>query len=514
MQIGLIALSLLFPFMTLAQSTTFVSQIDKDLSIKNISVAPLADNVSSIYAAPLTDKLTETIKSDRQWDLIPYAKDAKYTPEQFEDNPNNVKSVLTKIKADALLSGRISKGPSGISIKLTLFSAADGLPIAQEASKEYPGFELSDLKIQVDAVYTKLKQKILYNGVVLSRKGNLVTMNMGSSFGLKPGSEITAVQIINVTRHPRFKFIVSSEKVILGTITLSKVDDSLSFGSIVAEKEASAIKVGTKLTANDFIVYPEIPMTGEGKLAPDLNDRKDSEYILGNKPKEWLPERAPTYGKVGLLFGLGSYAVNNSVVGGTSAGSNQLVPSVHLNGEMWLSSNWQLNLLLRQYVFSVGNGYPGTSSPDRINISSAETALSVAYNFLVGDDFFGPKIQVAGGMSNFNSTVDASTPLAFNSMKYSGMFIGIGGSFPLQNESNAPISLGGQFKYFLFPAASESPGSSASAQSTSIASFNMNFNYKISERFNYKTLLIFDQFRGSVASHTITTLAMGLEYMF
>lgn len=514
MQIHWIVLSLLFPIMTLAQSTTFVSQVDKDLNIKNISVAPLADNVSSIYAQPLTEKLRSNIKSDRQWDLIDYPKDTKFTPEQYEDNPNNVKNVLAKAKADALLTGRIAKGPSGISIKLTLFSAADGLPIAQEASAEYSGFELSDIRNQLDQVYTKLKQKILYNGVVLSRKGNLVTLNMGSNFGLKQGSEITAVQIIKVSRHPRFKFVTSSEKVILGQIIISKVDDSLSFGSIVSEKEPNAISVGTKLTANDFVTYPEIPLNAEGKLLPGLSGQKDSEYTLGQKPNEWVPERAPTYGKVGLLFGLGSYAINNNVAAGTSAGSNQLVPSVHLLGEMWFSANWQMNLLLRQHVFSVGNGYPGTSSPDRINITSTETSLSGAYNFLVGDDFFGSKFQLSGGFSDFNSTVDSSTPLAFNSMKYSGLFFGVGGSFPLQTENKAPLSLGGQFKYFLLPTASESPSSSASAQSTSIASFNISMDYRMSERFNYKTLLMFDQFRGSVAAHTITTLAMGIEYMF
>ena len=516
----------LFSVPTLAQTASFVSQVDKELSIQSVVVAPLADNVSGIYSKPLTEEISENIRADKQWDLKEYPSDLKFTNEQFEDNPKNVKTALAKAKSDALISGRISKGPNGLSIKLTLYAASNGLPIATDSTAEYSGFEISDLKIQTRNVFHNLKQKLPYAGVVLSRKGNLVTLNMGSSMGLKPNDEVFAIQIIKANRHPRFKFVVGTEKAILGKIVISKVDDYIAFGSLVSEKEANAVVPGIKFTAPKYLSYPEIPMTADGKLQPELNNRSDSEYTLGDHPKEWVPERPPTFGKVGLMLGLGSYAIaNNLNVGGVSE-SSQLTPSIHINGEMWINPEWQFDLRLRQYVFSVGNGFPGTSTPDRLNVSARETALAVGHNFLIGDDFFGSKIKVSGGWSTFDVFIDNSTPPAFNSSTYSGFYFGVLGSFPLELESKKPITLGGDFKYFLTPSLSESPTSSGNSSNSTMASFSVFMDYRMSEKYNFKTQLMFDSFTTSFsgagsrpqtatsASHTITTLAMGLEYLF
>jgi hypothetical protein len=523
-----LAIALLFISVpTLAQTTSFVSQVDKDLNIQTVAVSPLADNVSGIYSKPLTEEISENIRSDKQWELKQYPSDLKFTNEQFEDNPKNVKVALAKAKADALISGRISKGPNGLSIKLTIFSAANGLPIATDSTAEYSGFEISDLKTQVRGVFQNLKQKIPYAGVVLSRKGNLVTLNMGSSMGLKPKDEVFAIQIIKVNRHPRFKFIVGTEKVVLGKIVVSKVDDYISFGSLVSEKEANAVVPNVKFTAPKYLSYPAIPMTADGKMQPDLTNRPDSEVALGENPKEWVPERPPTFGKVGLLLGLGSYSIANNLAGvGGISESNQLTPSIHVTGEMWINPEWQFDVRLRQYVFSVGNGYPTTSTPDRLNISARETAFALGHNFLIGNDFFGSKIKVSGGWSTFEAFVDNSTPAAFNSSTYSGFYLGVLGSFPLELESKKPITLGGDFKYFLTPSLSESPTSSGNSSNSTIAAFSVFMDYRMSEKYVFKTQLMFDSFSTSFsgagsrpqtatsASHTITTLAMGLEYMF
>jgi hypothetical protein len=525
MRFHLIAL-LLFSISTLAQTASFVSQVDKDLSIQTVIVAPLADNVSGIYSKPLTEEIAANISADKQWELKGYPSDLKFTNEQYEDNPKNVKTALAKAKADALISGRISKGPNGLSIKLTLYSASNGLPIATDSTAEYSGFEISDLKTQTKAVYQGLKQKLPYAGIILSRKGNLVTLNMGSSAGLKENDEVFVIQIIKVNRHPRFKFIVSTEKAILGKVVVSKVDDYISFGSLVSEKETGTVVPGVKFTAPKYLSYPEIPMTADGKLQPELNNRPDSDYSLGNHPKEWVPERPPTFGKIGLLLGLGSYSISNNLnVGGVSE-SNQMVPSVHINGEMWINPEWQFDLRLRQYVFSIGNGYPTTSTPDRLNVSARETTFALGHNFLINDDFFGSKIKLSGGFTTFEAFVDASTPQAFESSTYSGFFLGVLGSFPLELESKAPITLGGDFKYFVTPTLSESPTSSGNSANSSIAAFSVFMDYRMSEKYNFKSQLMFDLFNTSFsgagsrpqtatsASHTITTLAMGLEYMF
>jgi hypothetical protein len=518
--------TLLFSMMlpTFAQTTVLTSPIDDQLTVKTVMVAPLNDNVSGIYAKPLTTQLSNIVDEDRQWDLKSFPGNRKATLEDFEDQPKLVQDLLTQSKVDALLAGRITKGPKGLSLRLELFSGKDGLPLAQENLQDYPGFEISDLRQQLDNSYKNLKAKMPYAGLVLSRKNQLVTVNMGTLQGIQSGDDLSVIQIIKVTRHPRFHFIIKTEKEIIGRIHVDKAEESLSFGSIIMERTENVVQPGMKVIAVKFVKYSDSPVVG-GKMLPGLAERPDSQVAFGNEaPKEWVPARPPSFGKIGLLFGLGSYAVSNNLQGvGSVNGRNSLTPSLHLDGELWLTKNWYGDLQIREFVAQISNGYSG-SSPGHINLSATEASLQFGYNFLIADDFYGPKFQLSAGLTQFNTHLDDSTPEAYTSMKWGGLGIGLGGSFPIA--SDVPVTLGAKLNYYLSTSLSESPDDSGSSSSPSITQFSVYGTYRYTPRMNLRADILYDLYSSSFsgtgsrtpaatsASHTITTLAGGVEFLF
>jgi hypothetical protein len=258
---------------------------------------------------------------------------------------------------------------------------------------------------------------------------------------------------------------------------------------------------------------------------PALGERADSKVALGDHPTEWVPKESPSLGKFSFMLGLGDYAVNNTLGSVGAVNSSQMpTPSLHLDGELWFTQTWFADLTLRQYLLSLSNGYPG-SSPGRISVSSTQTTLQFGYNFLLADDFFGPKFQLLGGYSKFASTVDTSSPPAYTSLSFSGMALGMAGSLPITEE--LPLTIGAKLMYYLSTSVDESPVTSGSSSSGHITSFSLFGTYRWTEHMNFRGELMYDLFNASFsgtgtrgansassASHTLTTLAGGIEYLF
>jgi hypothetical protein len=514
----------LFSGPTQAQKAKFVSAIDEDLSIRSVLVLPLLDNTNAIYAGPLTSKLMSLLEADKQWDEVTFTESNERGPEYFEENPQAVRALQKKYSSDAVLSGRISKGPAGMSITLILFSGKEGLPTSKATLNDFKGFELRELEQQTEILLKSLKDQLPYSGMILSRKGQLVTVNLGLQNGYRVGDELNVIQILTVQRHPRFKFITNSNKEILGKIRISKVEEFLSFASIVSEREVGVINTKMKLIPVRFVNYPEIPSDNQGKLQPEINNQSDKELAFGETPKEWIPNRAPTFGRVGLLLGLGTFSNNNTLnsVGAMNSTSG-LTPSIHFNSEIWLNPEWMAQFDLHQYVYSLVNPYPN-SSPTKLNGQSTELSFQLGYNLLLTQTFFGPKLTFSLGWNQYKSTIDSSVPVALTALTFTGFNLGMSGSLPVSDEM--PLIVGGGFNYFLSSSVDESPVTSGSSNKATQVRFKIFADYQYTVRYSLGAALMYDQNQvqfsgvgtrpdvGTSASHNFFTLAAGINYSF
>ena len=530
-----ITLLLLVSASSHAQDKAYVNDLDRSLTLNSLVIVPLVDNVSDVYAPKLTESLQQDLESEHRWNikLLEAGRAASLTkagravtPEDFESKPAWVQSILKSSQAEGMISGRIAKGPRGLYIKLALYVGAEGLPVGFETLNNYEGFELADLKVQMKILAKKLLAKLPYQAQILSRNGQLVTLSMGMNSGLRQGTELTVLQVIRINRHPKFKFITGTENLTLGKIRIEKAEESLSFASIQSERSPGVITTGAKLAWDQFVNYPNVIQDGDGTILPGLAQRGDAKTSFGEVPKEWKPEAPPTFGKVGFLFGLGSESINNTLISTTSSGSSSITPSLHVNGEMWFTTNWFANAQLESWVYTLSNGYTG-SSPNTLNATTNKYSFNFGYNFLVDGDFYGPKFFTSLGYANFVTTIDGSSPTAFESTNYSGFNLGLGGEFPVGVEGwKFPLYIGGRLNYFLSPSMSEAPTSSGAGSSNSMSGFSALFNHRVRERLNVHAELDFDTLRsnfsgtgsraqvGTSSSETLTTFAAGVEFLY
>jgi hypothetical protein len=496
-------------------SSTYQSEIDKDLTIKKISLLPVADNVGGIYSRPSEDLLKDLLAKDPRFQSV----DSQYAGtlvsiDDLEANPQQIKDISLNINADALMAARLTKGPDGISIHLSLFLKADGMLISREIEKIKATADIKTIKSTLTDLFSKVMKQIPYDGLVLSRNNSLVTINIGKKYGLTAGQTVSASIILKANRHPKFHFIISTEKEVLGKIKLQKVDDTISFGQIIVEKDPGSIQKDSKISGVEFVQYAETPLGDAFQSNPQSPAEK--KITFGENPKEWKPADPPTFGKVGAQLGLGQAHYNANVDGDALSGSNNMYPLVKLYGELWFTSEWLADFELQQGIISMSNPRSG-SSPSKLSENQSSYLLSFGYNFMIQDDFFGPSVLFSLGFANYELNVDSSSPQSLPATRYKGMFVGLRGSMPVSDDKR--WNLGAGLKYFIDSRVSTEPATSG--DKSTITQFSLLGFYQQNTHLRFVGTLEFSLFSStfdgsspSDISQKYTTLTGGIEYLF
>lgn len=248
----------------------YISEIDQKISIKTVTLAPVYDNVNAVYSAPIQKLLVDLLQSDKIWGYAEFpTTEKKVFVETYDTKPKEVLDILDKTKSQALLTAMITKGPRGLTARLKLYSQDQGVVLLEESFQDVNTFEVARVREEFVALYHQLKNKLPYQGSVLSRRGLELTLNIGEKNGIKVGQEVSLAQILKLNRHPKLKTLIGAEKEILGKVQITKVEPYLSFGQIIFEKETGVIDVGAKIIPTDFIAYPKPILNPDGIVVGD-----------------------------------------------------------------------------------------------------------------------------------------------------------------------------------------------------------------------------------------------------
>ncbi|MBX7232088.1 MAG: hypothetical protein K1X29_08385 [Bdellovibrionales bacterium] len=513
-----------FAFSQNNESNRFKSAVDELLTIRSISVLGFTDNLQGIYARPLESHLTELLGKNHHWDLLPVnLVGPLFSPEELEEDVEKSKSIAASLSADAFFVSRISKGPQGVYIILSLFLKQDGQLLFSESFKDDSQFEISDLKIEIEKLLKKILNKIPYQGRILSREGQRVTLNMGANDGLQSGQVLSVVQIIDMKRHPKFHFLISTEKEVLGKVKILKIDETLSFGSILTERERGVIQKNAKILTSDFVSYSAETTLDDNK-EDDFIQRPESKMSFGENPQSWVPTPQPTFGQVGARIGNSIYSTNTTLQSvGSLESSTYLAPSVILDGEIWITNHISFHTSFKQGLMQVKNPRSG-SSPSKLNQSLTSYDFLFGYNFRLSPSIWGPNLEVLLGYLSSRSYVDNASPQVYTTTNYTGVKTGIRGDFPILAEQK--WFAGAQIYMVLQPKLSETPVSSGSSSQTTINNFGLYAFKKLSERTKLTVSLDFEQYSNNFSgtgtraepatssSQRLTTMSCGLNYLF
>ena len=227
---------------------SYQNQVDKSLTILSLSVLPITDNVGNIYARPIQKHLTHLIQSSHRWRFLEHnIVGPIFSPKELEHNTARIKNILKILKADGFIVVGIMKRPEGIALTLNLYSKPDHHLLLQEREKNFQHFEIIKVVEKAGKMFQELMSHLPYRGLVLSRQNQSVTLDLGKKDGVEKNQILSVGQIVKVVRHPQFHFLIHTEKEVLGHVKLIKVEETLSFGKIIWEKERHSTRKHLKI---------------------------------------------------------------------------------------------------------------------------------------------------------------------------------------------------------------------------------------------------------------------------
>jgi hypothetical protein len=501
-------------------TTEYQSGFDKSLTLHKVTYLPTSDNVNGIYAKDVDKKLADLISSNHQWNFVPaHIAGSSVKPEEFVTNPKKVKEFSQHLNADGFLVADIRKDPDDITVHLYLFSSLSGKLITEDSLKR-PTDNTSLILQSVEQLYMNIKEKIPYDALIVSRVDNRITINAGNKDGVHVGQNLTAVKIISAETHPKRNFIIKSNKALLGQIRIVKADDYLSFADIVSESEPGVLTKGVKITGISQIKYKETPWTNT-YTPPEQLLSENNYSVFGKEAHEWIAKDPPTFGRIGAQFSLGSFDNSLGLSDGTNLNSKVTTyPKIDLSGEVWITPKIYADANFSQ---GIGQSSDPTSGGDVSN-SLTQYRLSFGYNFILRNEFFGPKLTFDLGFSGYQMFVDTNSNNGFTTLQYRSIPIGIGGYVPI-NETQS-WAIGGKAYFHMFPRLTERPFSSGSSADSNINQFIFYAENKISQRlrlkFGMEFLMLSTSFSGGgdrptparSLSHRFTLLSTGIHYLF
>jgi len=493
----------------------YVNPLDVAISFKTVAILPSQDNLKSIYSEPLHEVLKGLVKKDHRWSEKPLEITGEVpTCRQLVNSPQTILKLASSAQVDGILCLQLIREPGGIRQELRLFFGFDGKVFAEAVSEPGPERQFVFYENLLAEQYRLLKDRVPYSGSVLSRSGNRFTIDLGARDGLKPGFQLSIIQIVDLERHPKFQFVTQAHKQIVGLVRVSKVEEKLAFADLVHENDRGIIEKGAKIDRFSLAELESVslPAPVEGATTEDENANK-----------EWRPLDPPTFGKLGLGLGLGSFTQNLALqTNGAISGKEKIFPSLLLAGEVWLTQNWFLAGKIRQGVLTLENPISG-STPAELNGGISQYELLGIYNWLIVSDFWGPRVQLSAGYAKHDLKVDSSTPVSLTSASYSGFLFGLKGIFPVFET----WEIGAGLQLFLMNRLSESPVSNGSTSESSINRFQAFAAKSLSPRLRAFGNLDFEFYNssysgsGSRASDAATTqtqnifvLTGGVEWLF
>lgn len=493
------------------------SEIDELITVRRIAILPVFDNLRGIYSRPVENHLIDQLKNNHHFEIAEStASGPILTPEEIEESPETIAQISQGIQADAFLAAKVVKLPNGLSFRLSLFLTKDKKLLAREESQGFQRLDVDSVKKHAGDLMQKVLKRLPYDGVVLSRQGTRVTVNLGKRDGVTDEQMVSVIQVVKLNRHPKFHFLVGSVKEIIGKIKLLKVEDTLSFGRIVTEKEPGSIQVNAKIAGLDSVVYSNTDSLTDSKSAEDsLLERPENKQTFGENPREWLPQKNPTFGQVGARLGIGRFKETISKPGNNLNFKNDFYPFIVIEGEVWLTPVWSMHGAIKQGIITTDNP---TGSPKELSRSLSAYEFLMGYNMRLGPGVWAPNVELLFGYSTSRVFTDKTSDPAVTTKNYGGLKLGVTGTYPLQE--NSPYAMGAQLFFFAQPKLKESPGSSGGADND-IKQFSLFVDKRLKVNLKARIALEFDMYSsdssgGAVisSSQKSTGVSGGLYYMF
>jgi hypothetical protein len=413
-KLPLICLSFLLISLVAISRASFAQTNPLLKNMRRCALLPVLDNVDGAIAYKVFQQVEVFLKKS-SWcayqsnnELLSVFSTYREQLKEYLGRSEVLKVVASKLNVGSVIRLDIEAIASGLKLEISIYSSNGDMKIFTKTEN------ISDQKIEVinGKFISWLKEygkAIPYDGYVIGVLGKELTFDTGESRNFHKDQAFEIYRLQSQKKHPLLGYLVAWDKELIGVGAIK----NYSLGQVVG-----AYNSDTEIQKGDWI---NIKKEDEKK---ELIERKtEKENSL--------------FGKLGFLkVGISAQSLSATTNGTFRRKVNGILWGMNLDFEAWLTRNYF-------GVINYGLGF-GDLSKSSENLESNSYSLNnqyikllLGYRFLPMDYFYGPRLDIYAGWSNFTYDLDISISEGFGKNSFSGPTVGAKIDLPLLKTTRA-----------------------------------------------------------------------------
>jgi hypothetical protein len=384
----------------------------QNLSLRNCTLLPVTDNVQSSLAFRVFEQIDRELKVS-SWcsyrsntGILSVFSNYREKVDQVLDKPEVIQVVGEKLNVGSIIRIGLESRVGGIAARLIVYSN-EGTYVYFDEQAFLQDDKLEVIIQQLKNWLIDYSKQIPYDGQVVGILGDQITVDVGPSHNrYKVGQDFMVKRLTNKKIHPVFSKVVewSTQDLAKGKIT--NISDGQMIGVNRVYYNEIPIKVG------DWVLIQPIPF--------------GLDTTIGDQEKDQMK-----FGKIGV-FSFSLDGVNQDIktsvttekkYGGFMTGAN-------LAGEIWLTRNYFAYLnFARQFGDLSSSTTNNTNSS--VSLTSTIYKMAVGYKYLPLGFFYGPQLDVYGGIVRYIHSVDYVQADGIGDNSFGGVLLGLKIDIPL-----------------------------------------------------------------------------------
>ena len=245
--------------LTLLISTTVCAGFQKTkiavLDFKVLGKGHADTEVGPVFA----NKLISALEKDWRFEIVEPGLIEKVIKEQqlVLDKKEHLLIITDSAKllgAKVLISGFVIKYEDMIEVEVRVINVDNASIIAAEGAKTSADEPLEKM---TDQLVEKVKNIFPFEGIVVFRTGDSITIDLGRCDGIKSGMHFAVFKEYKVIRCPETRRVIDCARIQTGVFQIKDVKEKISTASISVEKISNAITIGQSIESAEKLWVPE-----------------------------------------------------------------------------------------------------------------------------------------------------------------------------------------------------------------------------------------------------------------
>lgn len=431
-------------------------------SMRRCTLLPITDSVGGAIGFKVFEEVEENLRKSNWCTYVSNSNMISVFSRYRENLPQHLKSkevlaaVAEKLHVGSIIRVSIINEVKGVELQADVYGEnGEDLYFSEKTLLNQDDVEL--IASTVTNWLGIFAKTIPYDAKVNGILGDQLTLDVGKGYPVRVGQRFIVKRPVGKRTHPLLKKVVDWDTEVLAEGSVFNISDNQALGMVKVYKQDK------KLQSGDWV-----------RLLEEKHD------VIEDKELDKKEDQTPgVLGVVSVALTGSSSSVDTTTPSGSQRMSGRLY-GIDVRGEGWITREFFAAIELARSIGSLKKS-SGSPSKDSVNATNSTFKLTGGYKFLPVGFFYGPQIDVYGGLANFSHDLDFSQQDGFGQQSWSGILAGIRANIPI-NRDYRFFTLA---EFLPFPSFKDEDGSYGSAKNVSALEFEVGVKYNYTPRMTF-----------------------------